>query len=300
MQRWHQGVASFTGVNSDGRPNDIFYFGYNAAAAGGRVSTGDAGWQNRYESHYTISSPFFEFHTPEVTTTAGTLIRLNSTYVDKATAAAFQQNIIGSVSWANYGMAADAPYANISCYPGSNSDGTGGVGVMTLYKRGTTNELPRYEIYNGSRNAIQFTNDGFAPELVLTPGGDAAAYNFFNFHGMSRVAILSRTGIVNNLILAGRNGANGGGILIQDAQILDATTLNAALKLDVQSTAKASRPFPSMTKAQREAISTPPTASHVYQSDNAEGVYQYNSAGAWTMTATWGYVAKTATYTAAA
>jgi hypothetical protein len=59
------------------------------------------------------------------------------------------------------------------------------------------------------------------------------------------------------------------------------TSPNANAILDVQSTVKGSRPFPSMTEAQRLAIpATIPVGLHVYQTDGAqEGVWVYKSSG---------------------
>ncbi len=56
------------------------------------------------------------------------------------------------------------------------------------------------------------------------------------------------------------------------------STPDANTILDIVSTTKGSRPFPSMTQAQRTAL-TAPTGTHVYQTDGTEGIYVKKSSG---------------------
>jgi hypothetical protein len=258
MQRWYQGQATFTGVNADGRPNQVFYFGYNAAPAGGRLSTGDAGWQNRYESHYQIGgSPYFEFHLPEMTTTAGTMLRLSSTYAVKSTGYAFQQNLLRSASWSDYGMASDAPYAQIYCAPGTSSDGTGGAGALALYKRGTTNEIPRLELFCGT-TALSINANGSTTRMSFTGGimeiqGDDVD---------KRLDLAYRPKIITNGTMVLNEGST---------YATDGVAAAASAKLEVRSTTKGFL-LPRMTKTQRDAIASPPDGLAVYQTDNTPGL----------------------------
>ena len=57
------------------------------------------------------------------------------------------------------------------------------------------------------------------------------------------------------------------------------STPNANSILDIVTTTQFSRPFPSMTEAQRLAIPSPQIGGHVYQTDGTEGVYVYKSSG---------------------
>lgn len=61
---------------------------------------------------------------------------------------------------------------------------------------------------------------------------------------------------------------------------INTTTPNQYNILDVVSTDKGSRPFPSMTQAQRTALNAAtPVGTHVYQTDGTEGVYVKKSGG---------------------
>lgn len=90
-------------VNASGRPNVVGnLFMYNSDNGGGRINTSEASFRVGYETHYEMlgSKNYFEFHLPEVTTSAGTGYRPFSIYAGKDTTAdSFLQSLIPAIEF---------------------------------------------------------------------------------------------------------------------------------------------------------------------------------------------------------
>lgn len=121
---------------------------------------------------------------------------------------------------------------------------------------------------------------GFQVEDVPTPGTSAVS---FTLPGTldTEVSFLLSTITEQLLTLYGSGKLSiAKGLKIGEFSVLS----NASVIFDVVSTSQLSRPFPSMTTAQRNAISSPAVGSMVYVTDGTEGIYVRKSSG-WTFVA---------------
>ena len=144
-ERFYSGYSRFPGVNepTTDRPNVVgMFWGYNTSYTNGRINTGEAAFRFATETFFVIGTdPNFEFHTPEMTTQAGVIIRLDSTYVSRTTGIGFRQIVIDDVAIyselfppSTGQFYYDAQYNNIAdvAKVSINSQNAAGVSVLEL------------------------------------------------------------------------------------------------------------------------------------------------------------------------
>jgi hypothetical protein len=98
-QSFSETIQRFDGVNSSGRPNYVWMFGYNQNGGGGRINANDASMHISMETHYESGGPLMELHIPQVQSKTGITQRLLSFTVNKSTGAAFTYFTAGSMEF---------------------------------------------------------------------------------------------------------------------------------------------------------------------------------------------------------
>lgn len=96
------GYDTFPGVNepTTPRPNVVaLFWAYNTEYSSGRINTNEAAFRYATETFFVIGpDDFFEFHTPEMTTQTGMIVRLDSTYASRTTALTFREIVTDDIS----------------------------------------------------------------------------------------------------------------------------------------------------------------------------------------------------------
>jgi hypothetical protein len=98
-QAFTETIQRFDGVNSSGRPNYVWMFGYNQNGGGGRINNNDASMHLSMETHYESGGPLMELHIPQVQSTSGIIQRLLSFTVNKTTGEAFTYFTAGAMEF---------------------------------------------------------------------------------------------------------------------------------------------------------------------------------------------------------
>jgi hypothetical protein len=156
--RFMSAYSLYPGVNEPvtARPNMVgMFWGYNTDYQQGQLIGGEAAFRYATESFFVIGfDPFFEFHTPEMTTSGGYITRLDSLYYDRLTAVGFRNwqcdnfNIYSREFDVPTGMA----YFITEYIPGSDTAGLsirsinpGGVSAISLQNYSTGNGTISYQ-----------------------------------------------------------------------------------------------------------------------------------------------------------
>lgn len=131
-------------VDGSGNRDHVFnYMSYNYPGTGVTPLAGEAAWRFGVERFYTNGSGnLFEFHIPELKTTAGDLFRLFSIYVNRDNGRGFENHITQYSDWFPNTDQTN-PYARLqvsdegfASFKLDGSWGTGGVGGTTLNTAG--------------------------------------------------------------------------------------------------------------------------------------------------------------------
>jgi hypothetical protein len=157
----------------------VHYWGYNAAPAGGRLNTADAGYQFRHESHYINGSEgtSFEFHLPELTTSAGDPKRLYSIYANKATGAAIHE--LTAKDFKIYDHASGLAWLDAVIITGASNKGSGTFNLynvnddinptaITLAHSGTGATNLNYSQLIGTGTGLNITVTGVGAQAANT------------------------------------------------------------------------------------------------------------------------------------
>jgi hypothetical protein len=185
MQRWGIGyVLANSNDNSGiiGMPDAVLSFGYNTAANGSRISTGDASWRLGFETHFIndLEGPEsnFEFHLPEITVFDGMAYRINSYYIDKTNAFGINLRTINQTTFfaqAENVLNQDTPYfeisrafdgAQLTFFPASNTGRD--VGIIRWQDLGGDSTI--MGSFGSGDWAVQSSAAG-SPGMIMNPDG---------------------------------------------------------------------------------------------------------------------------------
>jgi hypothetical protein len=231
-ERWYSGYDVYDGVNPDSpRPNVVgMWWGYNTGYNQAPVTAGEAAFRYATETFYEIDDDYyFEFHTPEITTTGDDIFRLDSTYVSRTTGIGFREWVINdwTVFDTTHNPSGGYFYSDLTYNVGADNtrltlrsqltDGTTEIVMGNWTDGNITIVYQQGNFYIDGDTLIQLS----ANTLYLTPYG--AGFTLF-----TGTAVMAET----------VGGSPGGGAL-----------------LDLQSTTLGFSP-PKMTTAQRNAIAT--------------------------------------------
>jgi hypothetical protein len=110
-ERFYSGYALYPGVNEPvtARPNMVgLFWSYNTGFTSGRVNNAEAAFRFATESFFVIGvDPYFEFHIPEITDSAGNIFRIMSWYIDRgggASTIGFAETVIDDWTWYSRGF----------------------------------------------------------------------------------------------------------------------------------------------------------------------------------------------------
>ncbi len=231
-ERWYSGYAVAAGVNlpTTARPNVVGqWWGYNSSYQAGRINALEAAFRFATESFYIIGvDPYFEFHTPEMTTTAGNIFRLDSTYVGRDTGMGFREIVNDDVSF----YSALYPPSTGQFYLDLQYNGVGDVSSMRFLSE-NAGGVSYFELNNWTDFA-----DG--------PGYFTWQSGFLFIESGVEISLIS-----GNCSFTSSNHSNLAGPTVASASNLDTPIADA--QFDIQSTVLGFRP-PSMTTAERLAL----------------------------------------------
>lgn len=252
--RFGSSYALYNGVNPDGRPNVTgTFWGYNNGTNDGRINPLEASFRFTTETYYQIGGdPHFEFHLPEITTSGGTLYRLDSTYVSRVTGEAFRQRIqfseeiysvdfpVGSPAW----FLARYDTATVSLEMGQNT-------------AGSVTQVRILNLSSGRGCTLEYA-DG-ADQMFVNTG----ATTVFSISSKD-IFLQPQPGEYTSI------GNTGAQMVVYDNANVTPSTATALLEL--HSTTKGFLP-PIMTSTQRLAIVAPAEGLHVYDATTHQGFY---------------------------
>lgn len=234
--RWLAGYDEYPGVNepTTDRPNVVgMLWGYNTNNQQARIIAGEAAFRYATETFFCIGpTPNFEFHTPEITTTAGDIFRLDSTYVERDSGIGFREIVMDEILFFSQGFNPSGGLAYMEIAYNSASDLSG----LSIRAQNP-----------GGVSALSLQNNGEAGGASLTWQDGELAISSNSFIDLRAVRVVCDSTDYVNIV-----GPFGG--VVSDTA-LDSPAGDAILT--VISTTLGFRP-PSMSTAQKNAIPAGP------------------------------------------
>ena len=230
------------------------------ADASGRINDLEVAFRFATETFFVIGSDdYFEFHLPEITTTAGVISRLDSTYVQRQTAVGFREIEIEDLQIYSifYPVSTGQWYTHFEYDNGSD---TTRFQMFSQLGAGVT----AMSLGNYTDGSALFTYQ--SGELIIAISGSGA-----------QIIVLETT---NRVVLESSNyNQSVSPVFLIGLLESDIPSDDAVLEISTAVTTLGSRPFPTLTTVQRLAL---PTANNnLWAFDNTLGKLFFTFGGTW-------------------
>jgi hypothetical protein len=261
--RWTSGYDSFPDVNLpvSARPNVVgFWWAYNTDYQSGRVNPLEPSFRYATETFFVIgANDSWEFHTPEITTTSGTIFRMDSNYIARQTGNGFREIMNEDITIYSifYPVSTGQFYVHFEYDDGSD---TTRLQVFSQLDAGVT----AMSLGNWTDGSALFTYQ--SGELIIAISGSGA-----------QIIVLQTT---NRVVLESSNyNQSVSPTFLVGLLESDIPSGDAVLEISTAVTTLGSRPFPTLTTVQRLAL--PTGTNNLWAFDNTLGKLFFTFGGTW-------------------